>query len=98
MASHGGLSPKTIDNCLTVLRRMLVVARTRGLIDRVPEVEWLKAERPELDLLDFEAADRLVAAADEEALRRQVSPGRILRTASASYVASDRSGRPEHVD
>ena len=79
------LSPKTINNCLTVLRRMLVVARKRGLIDRVPEVEWLKAERPEFDFLDFEEADRLVAAAEEKwrtmilvALRTGMRQGELL--------------------
>lgn len=60
------LSAKTINNCLTVLRRLLVVARKRGLIESVPEVEWLKAERPDFDFLDFEEADRLVAAAEGE--------------------------------
>ena len=31
---------------LTVLRRMLAVARKRGLIEVVPDVEWLKNEKP----------------------------------------------------
>jgi hypothetical protein len=38
-----GLSKKTINNHLTVLRRLLVVAKKRGLVDAVPEIEWLKA-------------------------------------------------------
>ncbi len=42
------LSGKTINNVLTVLRRMLVVARKRGLIENVPDVEWLKSERSEV--------------------------------------------------
>jgi hypothetical protein len=53
------LSPKTINKLLTVLRRMLVVARKRGLIENVPEVSWLKSEKPEFDFLDFEEAKRL---------------------------------------
>ena len=57
------LAPKTVNNCLVVLRRMLVVARKRGLIEYVPDVEWLKAPQPEFDFLDFEEADRLVNAA-----------------------------------
>ncbi len=60
------LSPKTINNCLTVLRRMLVVARKRGIISSVPEVEWLKTTRPEFDFLDFEEGERLVKAAAPE--------------------------------
>jgi len=57
------LSPKTINNCLVVLRRMLVVARKRGLIEYVPDFEWLKFAQPDFDFLDFNEADRLIAAA-----------------------------------
>ncbi len=60
------LSAKTINNCLTVLRRLLVVARKRGLIESVPEVEWLRAEKPDFDFLDFEEAEALLAHADGE--------------------------------
>jgi integrase len=79
------LSPKTINNCLTVLRRMLVIARKRGLIDVVPEVEWLKSPRPDFDFLDFEEADRLLAGSDGEwrtmilvALRTGLRQGELL--------------------
>src|SRR5262245_15515723 len=61
-----GLSKKTVNNHLTVLRRMLMVAKKRGLIESVPEVEWLRAPKPEFDFLSFEEAHRLVAAADDE--------------------------------
>jgi hypothetical protein len=47
------LSAKSINNVLTVLRRMLVVARKRGLIESVPDVEWLKRDQPGFDFLDF---------------------------------------------
>jgi integrase len=60
------LSAKTINNVLTVLRRMLVVARKRGLIESVPEIEWLKSAKPEFDFLDFGEAKRLLDAADGE--------------------------------
>jgi integrase len=81
------LSAKTINNCLTVLRRMLVIAYKRGLIEKVPEVEWLRTLRPEFDFLDFEEAERLLAAAvgDSEwrtmilvALRTGMRQGEIL--------------------
>lgn len=79
------LSPKTINNCLTVLRRMLVIAYKRGLMDKVPEVEWLKTAKPEFDFLDFDEAERLVAAADGEwrtmilvALRTGMRQGELL--------------------
>lgn len=57
---------KTANNVLTVLRRLLAVACKRGLIASVPEIEWLRVERPDFDFLDFEESDRLVAAADRE--------------------------------
>lgn len=60
------LSQKTINNCLTVLRRMLSIARKRGLIAAVPEVEWLRPPKPEFDFLTFEESQRLVDAAEGE--------------------------------
>jgi len=56
---------KSINNALTVIRRMLVIARKRGLITTVPEIDWLKVPPQEFDFLDFEEADRLLAAVDE---------------------------------
>src|SRR5262249_17617511 len=53
-----------INNALMVLHRMLVVARKRGLIDFVPDFEWLRSPLPEFDFLDFEEAKRLVDAAE----------------------------------
>ena len=60
------LSAKSINNCLTILRRMLVIARKRGLIAAVPEVDWLKVPAQEFDFLDFEEANRLLGKVDEE--------------------------------
>ena len=60
------LSPKSINNHLTVLRRLLVVAREWGHLEHVPAIKWLKAPEPEFDFLDFDEADRLAAAADVE--------------------------------
>ncbi len=60
------LSAKSINNILTILRRMLVIARKRGLIAVVPEIDWLKVPPQEFDFLDFEEADRLLGAVDEE--------------------------------
>ncbi len=60
------LKPKTINNCLTVLRRMLSIARKRGLIENVPEVEWLRPPKPDFDFLTYEEAERLVKAANGE--------------------------------
>ena len=60
------LSQKTTNNCLTVLRRMLSIARKRGLIGVVPEVEWLRPPKPDFDFFTFEESQRLLDAADGE--------------------------------
>ncbi len=60
------LSKKTINNCLTVLRRALVIAKKRGIIAAVPEFEWFRIPLPKFDFLTFEEADRLIAAAESE--------------------------------
>jgi integrase len=79
------LSPKTINNCLTVLRRMLVIAYKRGLIDKLPEVEWLRTAKPEFDFFTFEEAERLLLASECEwrtmilvALRTGMRQGELL--------------------
>jgi integrase len=59
------LSAKSINNILTILRRMLVIARKRELIAVVPEIDWLKVPAQEFDFLDFEEANRLLAAVDD---------------------------------
>lgn len=61
-----GLHRKTINNHLTVLRRMLSLAQEWGVIESVPRVRWLKAEKPEVRFLTFEEADRLLVAARQE--------------------------------
>jgi integrase len=61
-----GLSRKTVNNHLGVLRRMLSVARKRGEIEVVPAFEWLKAPPPAFDFLNYEEADKLIAAADDD--------------------------------
>lgn len=61
-----GLSPKSVNNHLTMLRRSLVIAKKWEYVDRVPEFEWLKTAAPEFDFLDFGEARRLLEAADEE--------------------------------
>jgi integrase len=59
--------PKTINNQLAVLRRMLAVAVEWGLLDHVPPTKWLmRAPPPAFDFLTFEEAERLVRAADPD--------------------------------
>ena len=59
-----GLSAKTINNQLTVLRRLLSIAAEWGLLEVVPPIRWLKAPPPEFDFLTFDEAERLIAAAE----------------------------------
>jgi integrase len=66
------LSPKTVNNALMVLHRMLVTARKRGLIDHVPDFEWLRSPLPEFDFLDFDEANRLVNATEDPQLKTMV--------------------------
>lgn len=55
-----GLSPKTVNNHLTILRRILSLAAEWEIISHTPPIKWLKVPDPELDFLDFEEAARLV--------------------------------------
>ena len=57
------LSNKSINNVLTLLRHMLKVAKKRGLISTVPEVEAYRVLEPDTDFLSFEEADRLLEGA-----------------------------------
>ncbi len=60
------LKPKTINNHLTVLRKMLSLAVEWNLLGHIPAIKWLKTPEPEFDFLDFEEAERLMKAASPE--------------------------------
>ncbi len=70
--------PKTVNNILTVLHRMLVVAAKRELITSVPHVEWCETEDSAFDFLKFDEADALEAGADPGLWRTMI--GVALRT------------------
>jgi integrase len=79
------LAKKTANNCLTILRRLLAVAKKRGLITTVPEVEWLRLPAPEFDFLDFEEGGRIIEGSSGEwrtmivvALRTGLRQGELL--------------------
>lgn len=79
------LTPKTINNVLTVLGHLLHVAQERGLIVAVPKIKRVKAPPPKFDFLTFDEADRLVAHAEGEwrtmilvALRTGLRRGELL--------------------
>jgi integrase len=61
-----GLSPKTINNHLTVLRKLLATAQEWGKLATLPRVRWLKVAEPEFRFLGFDEADRLAASAAPE--------------------------------
>jgi integrase len=60
------LDPKTVNNHLTCLRRLLTVAVEWELIDHVPPIKWLKTPESKFDFLSFEECERLITAADDE--------------------------------
>ncbi|MFC1482272.1 tyrosine-type recombinase/integrase [Myxococcota bacterium] len=61
-----GLAKKTVNNHLTVLRRLLAVAVEWELISHVPQIKWLKAPKPDFDFLTFEEAEQLLEGAEVE--------------------------------
>lgn len=61
-----GLAPKTVNNLLVILRRLLAVACEYEVLGAVPRIKRLKEAEPEFDFLDFDEADRLVTAAAHE--------------------------------
>jgi integrase len=58
------LKPKSINNALTVLRKLLAVAQEQGVIAHLPRVKLFHAASAPFEFLDFDEANRLVAAAD----------------------------------
>lgn len=61
-----GLSPKTVNNALAVLSKMLRYAEEIDLIGSVPRLHMLKTPPPEFDFLTFKEADRLLKAAEKD--------------------------------
>jgi integrase len=58
------LKPKTINNQLAVLSRMLNCAEEWEYIEAAPKVKLLKSAKPEMTFLEFDQAERLVRAAE----------------------------------
>ncbi len=59
-----GRKPKSVNNYLTVLHKMLSVAQEWGVIAFVPKVKWLKVPENKFDFLAFGEDERLLAGAD----------------------------------
>jgi len=59
--------PKSVNNQLAVLRKLLAVAVDWGRLKHVPALKWLlRAPPPTFDFLTFEEAERLVAGSSPE--------------------------------
>lgn len=58
------LSRKTVNNHLTVLRKLLATAVEWRELAALPAIKWMKPPPPEFDFLTFEEAAELIAAAD----------------------------------
>ncbi len=70
---RSGLHPKTINNVLGVLRRMLMSALEWGRIERLPLIKWLKAPPSRFDFLTPFEAERLLAVAQRSAWRMMLT-------------------------
>lgn len=60
------LARKSINNHLTVLRKILSTAVEWHMLPSVPQIKWLRTPPPEFDFLTFEESARLIAAAERE--------------------------------
>lgn len=60
------VSRKTLNNHLTVLRKLLVVACDWELIEAVPTVKWVRCPKASFRFLDFEEAEHLLATSKVE--------------------------------
>jgi integrase len=60
------MAHKTINNHLTVLRKMLAVAIAWERLNTAPPIKWLKPPPPEFDFLTYDETTRLIEAAEAE--------------------------------
>jgi len=61
---HCGLSKKSINNHLAVLKRLLNMAKKWGYLATVPESDFLRVSEQTFDFLTAEESQRLINAAD----------------------------------
>jgi len=103
-----GLSPKTINNILGLLRTVLVLAAEYELIDRTPRIKMERVAKRDPKFLDFDEAEELLAATPSEwrvlvltAIRaglrqgelQELRWGDIILTEARAYVRVARSLR-----
>jgi len=59
------LSKKTVNNALSCLKKFFSVAIEHGAVEHAPRIRLFKTEKTEFDFLNFDEADRLLAAAGQ---------------------------------
>lgn len=67
-----GLREKTVNNCLTILRRMLRAAMDDGLVASLPVIRFLKSAPPLMSFLSPDEAERLVEGAEPGVWRAMI--------------------------
>ena len=68
-----GLAPKTINNVLAVLGKMLKTAKVWNLLQAVPEIKLLRLPILEHSFLSFAEGNQLIAAVDTKMFRAMVT-------------------------
>ena len=68
-------TPKTVNNRLTVLNKLLTTAKEFGLIAVVPKIAWCRVEEQELDFYTAEESARLLDAAEPGTWRTMILVG-----------------------
>lgn len=63
---QSGLSPKTVNNQLSILRKCLTTAEEWELLPKLPKVLWLRVPPPRHKFLSAEESQRLLNAAENQ--------------------------------
>jgi integrase len=97
-----GLSRKSVNNHLTVLRRALAIAVEWGVIKHVPAMRWLEPPPPEFDFLTFAAVRTGLRLGELLALRWSdvdLEGGRIMvrRAVARGIIGTPKNGRGREV-
>ena len=66
LLNGGARKPATVNTMISTLISQLNVAASWGLMSKAPSVKWLKVIPREMDFFDFDEADRLIKAAEDE--------------------------------
>src|SRR3989339_1506740 len=61
-----GYSPKTVNNHVCLIRKMINLAVEWGIIDKAPRFKQLRTSETTIDFLNFNEAQNLIQACDDE--------------------------------